>query len=123
MENRTIYSIHQNKVEVLVADYSNCKNEADAINVLKESAEHFKQFPPKSIRALSIAPGNFYGIQYMTLAKQLNEEVFDERIKKAAILGITDLKRILLKAFNHFSSNPLVPFKAKEDALEYLIND
>ncbi|MFK7799288.1 MAG: hypothetical protein AB8E82_17695 [Aureispira sp.] len=60
------------------------------------------------------------GNEFMLVAKS-NLDVFDEL--KSALLGITGLKKILLMGFNRVAKNQILPFDAKEEALEYLVND
>ena len=43
--------------------------------------------------------------------------------KKAAVLGIDGVRKILLKAVNAFSGNPREPFSTMEDAKDWLVKD
>ena len=43
--------------------------------------------------------------------------------KKAAIVGIEGIKKLLLKTVNAFSGNPREPFNTIEEAKEWLIKD
>jgi hypothetical protein len=43
--------------------------------------------------------------------------------KKAAILGVDGIRKILLKAVNSFSGNPRVPFATMEEAKDWLVEE
>jgi hypothetical protein len=43
--------------------------------------------------------------------------------KKAAVLGVEGVRKILLKAVNTFSGNPREPFSTKEEAMDWLAKD
>jgi hypothetical protein len=42
--------------------------------------------------------------------------------KKAAVVGVTGVKSVLLKAINLFSKSEVVPFDTIEEAKEWLVN-
>lgn len=41
--------------------------------------------------------------------------------KKAAVVGVTGVKNILLRAVNRVAPNPRVPFNTVEEAMEWLV--
>jgi len=43
--------------------------------------------------------------------------------KKAAVVGVEGVRKVLLRAVNAFSGNPREPFSTKEEALEWLVKD
>lgn len=43
--------------------------------------------------------------------------------KKAAVLGVEGVRKIILKAVNTFSENPREPFSTIEEAKEWLVKD
>jgi hypothetical protein len=48
-------------------------------------------------------------------------KIIKPRIKKSAVIGVTGLKGIILKTINRVSDLGLVPFKTREEALDWLI--
>jgi hypothetical protein len=45
------------------------------------------------------------------------------RIKKSAVIGVTGLKGVVLKAVNRASTLGIEPFKTREEALEWLVKE
>jgi hypothetical protein len=106
--------------KVLFADYTKCKNTQDMLIVLEETKKEFEK-SNQMILIIDDFTGNTGSIEFMQRAKQLGKEIFDNRTSKAACLGITGIKKILLNGYNTIVKNKLVPFETKEEALEYLV--
>ncbi len=80
---------------------------------------------------------NYNGAEALTLANFMDtyadEEVMNylkseesleinKKVKKAAVVGITGIKKILLNAYNTFTGGKYKAFDSEEDAEEYLIS-
>jgi hypothetical protein len=61
--------------------------------------------------------------EFMAEAKRLGKELFSKMEKKTAAIGITGIQSVLLKAYNTFASDKIVPFDTEEEAKEWLIKD
>lgn len=112
---------HKNKQIVLI-DYTDCKSKEEMIATLRDAAELFKTSTEK-VLSLSDFTGTFGSKEFMEESKRLSIEVLRAKIEKAALLGITGIKKMLLQRFNAFSTNKLVPFNTKEEVLEYLVSE
>ncbi|WP_421877584.1 hypothetical protein [Marinoscillum sp.] len=111
---------HQDK-QIILIDYKPCKNKEEMIATAREAASLFKQQPGK-VLAVSDFTGTYGSEEYMNEVKKLSVEVFRAKTEKAAAIGITGIKKVLLKSFNAFSVNKLKPFDTMEDALDYLVS-
>jgi len=111
---------HKGK-KILYIDYSNQTKE-DTIKMLDDVKEVFLKLDEK-VLVLDNFEGCFASDEFMKKAKEYGKEYFAPKKKKAAALGINGIKKILLSAFNTFSSDKLVPFDTKEEALEYLVKE
>jgi hypothetical protein len=63
--------------------------------------------------------GSFVGEDFVELAKAEGKKSLPF-CRKSAIVGITGIKKILLKGVNAISPKPRVPFDTVEEALEWL---
>lgn len=90
------------------------------IATIQEAAVLFRESPQK-VLSLSDFTGAFGSKEFMDESKRLSVEVLRAKTAKAAVVGITGIKKVLLKSFNAFTVNKLIPFDTKEEALDYLI--
>ena len=107
--------------EVLYIDFSNCKTKEETITLLEASAEYYRK-SPVPLLTLTNADKAKGSKEFMDLAKKLNKEIFDEKTKKGAIIGVQGLKRVLLQGYNLIAKNKLSPFDTKVEALDYLVS-
>tara|TARA_Y100001949_G_C15783468_1_gene241691 strand:+ start:57 stop:416 length:360 start_codon:yes stop_codon:yes gene_type:complete len=117
-----VSTINYKNKRIVFIDYTDCKTKEEMIATLREAAELFKASPEK-VLSLSDFTDAFGSKEFMDESKRLSVEVLRAKTEKAALLGITGIKKVLLKGFNAFSTNKLVPFDTKEEALEYLVSE
>lgn len=89
------------------------------LEVLNLAADHFRTITGK-VSWMIDASDAFVGPDFMKEAKRLNKEVFDQKVDKGAIIGISGIKKILLNAFNALSKQKLIPFSTKDQAMDFL---
>ena len=108
-------------VEILYIDYSNAKSQPEMINILLEAEQIYLKSSSK-IRSLSNMTGVFIGLDLANEMKRMAPGVFREKGLKSAIIGIDDLKAILIKSFNSMHPYSQLEICADEkEALAYLI--
>jgi len=112
---------HKNQ-EILFIDYKGCKTKEQMITVL-ESAADVMRSSAGELLVLSDFSGTHGSVEFMDKAKKLGREVFKEKNKRSAVIGVTGLKKILLNGYNTFAADAIKPFDTKELALEYLVNE
>jgi len=110
--------IHRGK-KVIFIDYSKVKSEEEALETLYRVKDMLMNSSEKVLK-LNNVEGAFATPKFMSEAKRLNKEILDAKTHKGAVIGINALQGILLKGFNVFSTQKLVPFMTKEAALNYL---
>ena len=64
--------------------------------------------------------GTFVNPEVMDKLKHYGKTVFNGRSAKRAILGVTGVKKILLKGYNLFTSTSVTPFETEVEAKDYL---
>lgn len=106
--------------EILFIRFSNTKSTEEMLDALEESASFMKDSEHK-VLTLVDANGITVGNKFMKRSQELSKEVFEEKREKGAIIGISGIKVLMLKAYNLFSKDKLVPFSSEEAALEYLV--
>jgi hypothetical protein len=117
------YIQHKGKT-ILYIDYSNLTGEKakDAIALLDEAAKEMRTWTQKGL-VLSNFRNTKANTEFMSYAKKLGKEVFAEKLRKSACIGITGVQSILLQAYNAFTEDKIAPFATEEEAKEWLIKD
>lgn len=110
---------HQGK-RILYVDYSDCRSTDDMLSVLKELEETANSLNER-VLSLSNYEGQYGSNEFMKEAKRVGKESVAAKREKAAAIGISGLKKILLNAYNAVSKESVKPFDTKEEALNYLV--
>ena len=118
----SINKIQYKGYEIIVTDYSDCRNKEEMIETLLRSVKYIRSTPKMDLLHLTDMRGAHGSIEFMNEVKRWNKDLFTKKLAKSAIIGIDGLKSILLRAYNTVPSVtiPTVPFNSKEEALEYL---
>lgn len=104
--------------EIFSIDYTKCKGNTDALNLLNETAEVLKNHEGKALILINYE-GQHGTREYMKRAKEISAETF-HKVEKRAVLGIHGLKKILLQGFNKVAKDKAYPFDSREEALIFL---
>jgi hypothetical protein len=109
---------------ILCVDYSNMTGDQtkEAIALLDEEAKEMRTWTQKGL-VLSDFRNSKANAEFISYGKKLGKEVFAEKVKKSAAIGITGVQSILLQAYNAFTKDKIVPFATEEEAKEWLIKD
>ena len=94
----------------------------EAVPLIEECARQIRQRPENSVMTLTIvAEGKFYS----ELVEKLKELTKGNTpyVRKATIVGISGIYKIVMTAINIFSKRDFKLFENKEDAINYLIQD
>ncbi|MBU2914993.1 hypothetical protein [Reichenbachiella agariperforans] len=112
---------HRGKKIVLI-DYSKCKNKQDMLQLGSEVPDYLIDLPEEHLLILFDYTNAHGSSEFMKQANESRERVLHHKTTKSAAIGITGIKKILLKGYNALSSNDgMQPFDTKEAALEYLL--
>lgn len=107
--------------QIFEMDYSTCEDTEEMIAMLNEAKSMIIHLPGKVLRLVDVRNANGTR-EFMDEAKKAGKAVFNSKTEKAAILGISGIKKVLLMGYNNISTNKLVPFDTKEEALDYLVS-
>lgn len=117
----TIEWIEHNGKKILYSCYSNL-SEDEMIGVIEEQAEICKKSDQKLL-LLDDFRDSTGSSNFINRTKELGKTIINDKTKKNAILGVTGLKKALLKAYVALTGADIRPFNTKKDALEYLAAD
>jgi hypothetical protein len=107
--------------KILYVDFRN-QIGIEGIETLDEEAKELQTWTQKGL-ILSDFRNSTGSVEFMSHAKKLGKEVFAPNTLKAAAIGITGVKNILLQAYNAFTKDKLLTFDTEEEAKEWLIKD
>ncbi len=109
---------HKGK-KILYIKYSGLSPD-DMIALIHESSKIIQESTSQEILTLTDMNDCFVNARFMEESQKVGAITLP-LTKKAAILGITNLKKILLKGYNTFVPKPRVPFDNIEEAKDWLV--
>ena len=111
---------HKGK-KVFYADYSN-----QTVDGLRKEAEEVAPvlcgMPLSSALVLADVRGTFGTREVMDILKKLTSKT-QPHVYKRAVVGVSGVQTVLLKALNKFTGRETVPFNTIEKALDWLVED
>jgi hypothetical protein len=120
MTDRLKKIIHKDK-EVLVLDYSDCKE--DGMIELLLAARELIQRERKNVLVLSIFNKNNYASPKFMRTTEKEIKQVEHLILKNAITGISDVQRWLVRGINLWYRRQLHVFDSIDGALDFLAAD
>lgn len=106
--------------DLLLIDYTKCKAQQELLEVLQEAVRVIEQHGSIDLCLIDVT-GISAGSEFINQVKKYSKEVFSKRVNKTAIIGMTPIQQILVKAVNRFLTKAsIVPFSTKEEALGFL---
>ncbi len=109
---------HNGKI-IVFGDYSECNNKEKMIAKLHE-VEQLMLKQEGLVLYLADLNKTHGSVEFMTAVKEVARRTFNHKVDKAALLGITGVKKVLLNGFNKVSKQKFEPFDTKALALEFL---
>jgi hypothetical protein len=110
-----------NGKKVFYADYSNLR--LDELKVEVAAVEPVLcSMPKNSVLSLADVRGTYGTREVMDVLKTLTNKT-KPHVHKRAVVGVTGVQTILLKALNSFTGQETVPFNDIESALDWLVKD
>jgi hypothetical protein len=114
----TSYIFHKGK-KILYIDYTKCKSTEETLRVLEMARQEYLK-TNEMILVLNDFREAYGSNEFMKRARELGKELFHDRTKKSAALGVVGIKKILVNAYNVFAKNKINIFNTKEEALDFL---
>ena len=104
--------------DVLVIDYSDCK-EDEMIAVLMLARDEVAKYS-KPLRIVSVFNDKCYATPNFMLVAKREVSSLGHLIKDQALVGLSPVKKMILKGFNAFQGRSFKDFKTLEEAMAYL---
>lgn len=119
MEHRIKFIEHKGK-KILHLDFSQARPD-EVIRIIRAAKDVIASQPSKSIRTLT----DVTDLKFNTDAAEAMKEFATHNtpfVEKAAVVGVTGLKRIIYNAVVKFSGRDLVAFDSHGEAKDWLAN-
>lgn len=110
---------HQGK-EIIYVDYRG-QSETEMIETASQLKEWLLNERKYHLRLVNISE-TFAQPRFAEFIRKLGKDTKDIPAK-AAVVGITGAKKVLLMGYNRIMGNSLKPFDTEEEALAYLVSD
>ena len=104
---------------ILYIKYSGLKPQ-EMLDLIREATQIILDSKSNQILSLSDLTGCYTNQEFVDLSKKQGM-ISLPLTKKAAVVGITGLKKILFRAVNSVAPNPRVPFDTVEAAMDWLV--
>lgn len=110
--------------KIITVSYEDFQSKELMIDSAKRLADYILSQPEKHIRVFMDLTEALGSREFMAASKAARMRVYAEKTTTSAAIGVTGMKKVLLKGYNAISkSKGVVPFDTKEQAMEYLISD
>lgn len=106
-------------IRILYIDY-NGLGKAEQLALIREATRILLESGSKENLTLSDCRRMVVSKDFVELAKTQGK-ISGTVTRKAAVLGVVGIRRVLLQAINRFSGNPRVPFDTPEQAMDWLV--
>lgn len=112
--------IHEG-VTILLIDYSDLK-EAQLIALLNEAIDLVIRENEPRLVLVQFNERSFITPAFLRRAEQINKE-YGHLIRCQAFIGLSDVKKFILKGFNLFLGKNYKAFETKEEAIRHLLDE
>ena len=110
--------------KIITISYEDFQSKELMIDSARRLGDYILSQPEKHIRVFIDLTEALGSREFMAASKASRMRVYKEKTTTSAAIGVTGMKKVLLKGYNAISqTRGVVPFDTKEQALEYLVND
>ena len=110
--------------KIITVSYEDFQSKDLMVESAKRLADYVLSQPEKHVLIFMDLTEALGSREFMAASKAARMRVYAEKTTKSAAIGVTGIKKVLLKGYNAISkSRGVVPFDTKEQALEYLVSD
>lgn len=107
---------------IVYADYTQCDSAEDTVGTLEEVELYVKELSGRVLMLVEVPPHLKGSKEYMREARRARRDTFDDKIERWAIIGLNTFNKVLLRSYNVITSNKLMDFERKEQALRFLVD-
>ena len=115
------YISHKGR-EILHVDFNGIKDKNQVMMEIDEMKKFYVE-APDNIYLLMDITGTFTDPEVMDKLKDYGKKYFKGKSKKRALLGISGIKALLMKAYSLATKTELKTFNSTEEAKNYLATD
>ena len=108
---------HKGK-QILYVDFRNLRDEK-VIETVEEEARLIRQSPTNVLVLANVAGATIASLEKL---KSIGKSDIHPKIAKSALIGISGLKDILLRAYNSFTGSSTQSFPSEAAALDWLVS-
>ena len=112
------YISHKSR-KILHVDFKDIKEKEKVLKNLEEMVKFYKSATEEIYLLLDVR-GTFTDPEVMDKLKNYGKTVFKGKSKKRAVLGVSGIKSLLLRAYSLFTNTDVAPFDNIEEAKDYL---
>ena len=114
--------IQYHGVRILEVDFSNCESIDGQLALLEQYKQMSLTEPDGSLRSLVDFSNQKVSAEFTELAKEVTKQTAHKDYK-VAVVGISQLQRIILNTLNRISKEQMKPFATRVEALNYVASD
>src|SRR5690349_21356414 len=114
--------IEHRGVRVLLTDYSPPITEAEGLAAMDECRRLVAQQPLQSLLLLTNVTGAYFNTRAVQGLKDLAAHN-SPYVRRSAVVGVSGLQKIIYQAVQRFAKRDIVLFSARQDALDWLVQD
>ena len=119
MESAQFTTEYGKEIFVLNFDYNAIE---EAVPLIEECADQIRSRPENSVLTLTVVSKGKFNAQLVDYLKDLTKGN-KPYVRKAAVVGIEGLYRVVISAISIFSKRDFKLFDNKDDAISYLLED
>ncbi|MEQ6165876.1 hypothetical protein AAOE16_01675 [Ekhidna sp. MALMAid0563] len=112
------YITHKGR-KILYVNFKDIKSKEAVLANLEEMKKFYLEATEKIYLLLDVR-GTFTDPEVMDRLKNYGKNHFNGKSEKRAVLGVTGVKKILLKGYNLVTKTEVQPFDDEEQAKDYL---
>ncbi len=116
--DRISWVTHKGK-EILVLNFSELAD-GECLKQIDKVENYIQSTTQKEILKLSIMTDSCLNDEIMLRIESLNQK-YDSLVEKEAVVGISGIKKVFLRAAGAVSSKDLKPFDEVDDAIDWLV--
>lgn len=106
--------------EIVFADFSTLKDQEHLIADAKKAAKVLRERKEPDPKFLVDFSGASLGIDFMSQIKKEGKQILRNRSVLTAVIGISGLKKVMMKGYVRFTGSALKAFDTLNEAKEYL---
>ena len=106
--------------QILVEDFTNARPGEEFELQLKTAHEMIASQPAKSVLAVFDATGSTFNVDILSKMKEFTSSN-TPYVKAAAVVGITGLLEVALSTISKFTGREFHPFKTRQEAIDWLV--